>query len=624
MLSSHTMAATGVPPTTASAEETAQPATDAMSEAFAALDRFAKDMFAKAEAPAASPPPQQLPEDFVTSLEQDAPVDVGDNAINRQDSSSHGVLGRAVRTKDDLHTNLVGSMTKTVGAVGGGVHSAVAGGVSGVTNTMSSIARGKPNEVIDGVAGAVTGVSGGVTKGVSGGVQSAASGVRDGVHSAAKVIDGVGHAVGGVADGVQFAVSGVREGVQENVQRASRDMKKINGVSSAVVTMSNTTTRTVSGVKDNMEAAVGSVMKIDGVSSAVSVAGDGMQSAVSNVSAVSKNVMETPLVSGASAVVNSGVHTAASAAAFGVGFAVTAPPILLKNVMERSGEGIGHVLHQGQQAPGKIKSVLQRVLSSDRLIQQSEGDGAGAGSSGEVGSRSARRSGDRPASLADGPPITLAEGLRVMQDVLIGEDDVRIAPLMLAIKRCYLLSLEALGGWTYIAAREIKANLLKIEFSASFRALSAASPTESSADADRSVTLLQLLEWEQAANLHAAVGPNVALMDESAAMGLTWLLRFLMLWVEMWTDERRAHPFAESLDLSYKQSCGPYHGWVVQKAMAVACTIVPTWEEVRTLLANVDVDGQDGVLRCVDALRPVLARIEAALRGRGLWDSHVI
>ena len=87
---------------------------------------------------------------------------------------------------------------------------------------------------------------------------------------------------------------------------------------------------------------------------------------------------------------------------------------------------------------------------------------------------------------------------------------------------------------------------------------------------------------------------------------------------------RGAKTFASGLDASYTKHCAPYHGWVTQRAFALACSIVPTWESSAATFSELDPDGEVGVMRNVAVLQPVLACIDAALKARGWVDPRVV
>jgi hypothetical protein len=613
-----------------------------MPEGDSVFDRVARSM--KGEPPAAA---DEIALDFVSTVPDASaseparkwvPVQSGRrqgpvHSVLDRALPNRGVLGRVVQTTDALEGHVFGGVSKTV-SIAGDIAGGISGGVTGgVVKTLSGMR--------DGVQVAASGITGGIT----GGVRKTVDGVADGMQFAARDMIN--------SDGLQSAVHGVSGGVQEAVRGA----KKINGVSSAVSVASGGVVKSVSGVSDNVQSAVRGVMEIDGVSSAVNVASGGVQSAVSGGTSIASSVMDAPLVSNTMSGVNAMTAAAVSSVGFGVGFAFAAPPamlqqapVVLKNVL------------------GMPKNVLDRVLSSEGLQSMGDGSsrnggGSGRSSAGRSSAGSSSRNGNgnssknvggssrggdggggsggaaahpapgpsssiaRAGSLTAGPPLTQAQALATMQKVLLDDGDVRVAPLLVAVKRCYLVSLEALGGWTYIAAREIKTNLEKVEKCAAFLALSAApNGVEGSGASD--VRMLALFEHEASMGIHQQVrtrdgGRTISLADSSAAMAMLWLLRFLSLWTDVWA-EPRAKTFASGLDASYTKHCAPYHGWVTQRAFALACSIVPTWESSAATFSELDPDGEVGVMRNVAVLQPVLACIDAALKARGWVDPRVV
>ena len=76
----------------------------------------------------------------------------------------------------------------------------------------------------------------------------------------------------------------------------------------------------------------------------------------------------------------------------------------------------------------------------------------------------------------------------------------------------------------------------------------------------------------------------------------------------------------EAIDLAYQKSICAYHSWLVQNTFNVAVAAVPTWTEARDNLDGLDVAGEEGLMKSIAALDPVLGRMEAALKARDLWD----
>lgn len=174
-----------------------------------------------------------------------------------------------------------------------------------------------------------------------------------------------------------------------------------------------------------------------------------------------------------------------------------------------------------------------------------------------------------------------------------------------------ILALEVLGSWTFVAVREMNSNLEKIDES------TAAHEVEGVGER---LTLSAVLDWEVAEAIHQ---PGGDVVEDSAANGLLWLLRFLRLWRELWREPRPS-TFGDALNLAYEKSIKPYHGWVVQRTFALSTSVVPSWPEVHDRLEAFDEDGEEGLLRSIAALDPVLDRIEEALRKRGLYDERKV
>jgi len=91
----------------------------------------------------------------------------------------------------------------------------------------------------------------------------------------------------------------------------------------------------------------------------------------------------------------------------------------------------------------------------------------------------------------------------------------------------------------------------------------------------------------------------------------------------MWR-EPRPNEFKHAVDGGYCQHIQPYHSWLPQNIFFAAVAVVPTWQECHERLAAFDAEGEAGVLRCVEALEPVVERIESSLRTRQLWDTRQI
>ena len=113
-----------------------------------------------------------------------------------------------------------------------------------------------------------------------------------------------------------------------------------------------------------------------------------------------------------------------------------------------------------------------------------------------------------------GGAMTQREALKAMQQCLHGRSDLELRRFLLAM-RPMIRSLEVLGGWTYIAVRELRANVSKIE----------SSPALLELPDSVEPTLAAVLAAEGSAGLHG-VG---VVADESAAMGLLWICRFLSM-----------------------------------------------------------------------------------------------
>ena len=197
------------------------------------------------------------------------------------------------------------------------------------------------------------------------------------------------------------------------------------------------------------------------------------------------------------------------------------------------------------------------------------------------------------------------EVLPSLTGCLQGDEDIDLE-LMAKGVRPMILALEALGAWTFIAVREMNSNLEKIE----------QCDTVAKSPSGAQKLMIEVLDAEVKAGIHGAGG---VLAQPSGAEGVLWLFRFLTLWREMWRDPRPA-TFKEAIDLAYQKSICAYHSWLVQNTFNVAVAAVPTWTEARDNLDGLDVAGEEGLMKSIAALDPVLGRMEAALKARDLWD----
>jgi hypothetical protein len=193
---------------------------------------------------------------------------------------------------------------------------------------------------------------------------------------------------------------------------------------------------------------------------------------------------------------------------------------------------------------------------------------------------------------------------------LVGEDDLELDAMADGI-RPMIRALETLGSWTFVAVSEMNSNLSKLAESAAVQRLAADGAPRH---------LLAVLDAEAAARLHPRGGP---LKPHSAAEGLLWLTRFLVLWRELWR-EPRPPTFKAALDRAYELSIKPYHSWVLQRTFAMSTASVGDWPHVLAQLDAFDVAGEAGLLPAVEALDPVLGRIEQAMRARGMWTETPI
>jgi hypothetical protein len=208
------------------------------------------------------------------------------------------------------------------------------------------------------------------------------------------------------------------------------------------------------------------------------------------------------------------------------------------------------------------------------------------------------------------PPARQQPPSREVADMLRASrlhDDVLLHPFSDGAEQ-NLFPLERLGPWTVIASREVRACLIDLRESQAVR------------DAGSGARLRAVLAAEKAAGLHAEDGP---LAPGSAASALCWLVRYLAMWVDLWREPRRP-TFKEALDDAYKTEVAPYHGWLLQKGFAFATALVPSWAEARMLLAEHDAEGEAGMLRCVEALRPILDSTRTIMREMRLWDLTVL
>lgn len=192
---------------------------------------------------------------------------------------------------------------------------------------------------------------------------------------------------------------------------------------------------------------------------------------------------------------------------------------------------------------------------------------------------------------------------------LKGDADVDLEIMFKGVRQM-MLALEALGPWTCIAVQQMRANMAKIEKSTAVASLQPGQPR----------LLLTILDYEIGAQLHQ---PGGLLNETSAANGALWLLRFLTLWRDMWSIPR-PDTFTEAVNIAYEKSLRRYHSWLVQNTFSVAVAAVPTWAEARDALDGLDAAGEEGLMKSIIALDPVLKRMEKALRERDMWDERPI
>lgn len=197
-----------------------------------------------------------------------------------------------------------------------------------------------------------------------------------------------------------------------------------------------------------------------------------------------------------------------------------------------------------------------------------------------------------------------------MRACCAGDGDILLDRLVVA-SLPILDCLECLGGWTSLSVREARANIAKLQHSSAFR---------SQAQSPRGALLSVALDAEASAGMHGTDGKGPLLADPSAAIGLLWLLRFLGMWMVMW-QLPMLPLFKEQLMRAYDEHMAPYHGWLLRRSFGVAVAVVPHWGAARDRLQALDPAGEAGLLLAVAAMPPVLGRIEAQLRDRGLLDT---
>ena len=185
-----------------------------------------------------------------------------------------------------------------------------------------------------------------------------------------------------------------------------------------------------------------------------------------------------------------------------------------------------------------------------------------------------------------------------------GPDDLYLRRMVTAFEQM-IYALETLGGWTYLAKREVRANLAKLEQSQAVQR-------------ERAPRLRSALRYEKDSGMHK----KGALADPSAALALTWLHRFLMMWCDLWI-EPRPPTFREALMRAYGTHIQPHHSWILRRTFSIAVSVVPSWATARERLNEFDERGEAGMLKNVAMLRLVLSRIDAALTEEGLSDQCV-
>ena len=185
------------------------------------------------------------------------------------------------------------------------------------------------------------------------------------------------------------------------------------------------------------------------------------------------------------------------------------------------------------------------------------------------------------------PKAPQSEALAALQRSLdAGEHDIFLRRFVAGVEQT-IFALEALGHWTFIASRELRSNLAKLEDSEIVKA-------------ERAPRLLRTLRKEK------------AMGRSSVASALLWLSRFLGLWIDAWREPRPA-TFREALAEAYGIRLAPHHRWWQKQAFKLAVTAAPSWSLARERLDAFDEAGEAGLLANVVVLRKVVERVEAAL-----------
>ena len=203
----------------------------------------------------------------------------------------------------------------------------------------------------------------------------------------------------------------------------------------------------------------------------------------------------------------------------------------------------------------------------------------------------------------------LKDVLRLLESAADG-DDIKLQPFADGAEQL-VFTLELLGPWTHLAAREMRGSLKLRE-------------SRVVLDADDDPRLEAVLASELDAGLRDGCGSCV---EGSAALALCWLVRFLGLWVDTWNVKVGAGrpTFKEGLEKAYSVNVQPYHAWLLQRAFFFSISIVPSWSESKELLAGYDAEaGEAGAFACIDALREGVDKIRATLKERGAWDESVV
>mmetsp|Transcript_125529 Transcript_125529/g.313629 ORF Transcript_125529/g.313629 Transcript_125529/m.313629 type:complete len:494 (-) Transcript_125529:153-1634(-) len=173
--------------------------------------------------------------------------------------------------------------------------------------------------------------------------------------------------------------------------------------------------------------------------------------------------------------------------------------------------------------------------------------------------------------------------------------------------------LAVMGAWTTPMINEVHSTTGKIE---------------QAVQAGMGPSLREVLRSEVVAGIHEE---GALLADPSAAMGILWSYRGLLLWAETFkgciTEGRGEEEFPrgilkQSMDRAYEEVLQPYNGFVMRKAYAAGTALIPELNDIWHKLAPSKDKFYQDVGEWLGILSTMLPLIKAALSELDLMDTR--